>query len=97
MFEPKVGARYSALRQLVVEDKRNMGMLNRRRKEGVSPHTMMGMTMCSVYPTQTTKMFTLTCIFCTVLAMSVLSVTMLTMWRRYYKTAASGRAITEIC
>ena len=50
MFEPKLGARYSALRQLEVEDKRNMGMLNRRRKEGVSPHTMMGMSMRISYP-----------------------------------------------
>ena len=51
MFEPKLGARYSALRQLVVEDKKNMGMLHRRRKEGVSPHTMMGMSiLCISYP-----------------------------------------------
>ena len=54
--EPKLGARYSALRQLVVEDKKNMGMLNRRRKEGVSPHTMMGMSIC-VIPDHT-KLYT---------------------------------------
>ena len=50
--EPKLGARYSALRQLVVEDKKNMGRLNKRRKVGVPPHTMMGMSM-SIYPNHT--------------------------------------------
>ena len=40
--EPRLGARYSPLRQVVMQDKRNMGVLMVRRKEAVSPHTLMG-------------------------------------------------------
>ena len=40
--QPRLGARYSPLRQVVEQDKRNMGVLRVRRKEAVSPHTLMG-------------------------------------------------------
>ena len=43
--EPKLGARYSPLRQVVMQDKRNMGVLMVRRNEAVSPHTLMGMNI----------------------------------------------------
>ena len=38
------GARYSPLRQVMqaMQDKRNMGVLRVRKKEAVSPHTLMG-------------------------------------------------------
>ena len=40
--QPRLGARYSPLRQAMVQDKRNMGVLRVRKKEHVSPHTLMG-------------------------------------------------------
>jgi hypothetical protein len=40
--EPRLGARYSPLRQVVMQDKMNMGVLMVRRKEAVSPYTLMG-------------------------------------------------------
>ena len=40
--EPIMGARYSSLRQVVMQDKRNMGVLMMRRKDAVSPHSLMG-------------------------------------------------------
>ena len=49
MPELSQGARYSPLRQVIentamVNDKRNMGVLMVRRKEAVSPHTLMGLS-----------------------------------------------------
>ena len=45
--KPRMGARYSPLRQVVMQDKRNMGVLMVRRKEAVSPHTLMGIS-CTI-------------------------------------------------
>ena len=42
LAEPRLGARFSPLRQVVMQDKMNMGVLMVRRKEAVSPHTLMG-------------------------------------------------------
>ena len=39
--EPLLGAMYSPLRQVMVQDKKNTGLLLVRRKATVSPHTMM--------------------------------------------------------
>ena len=39
-----IGARYSPLRQVVMQDKRNMGVLREKRKNAVSPHAVMGIS-----------------------------------------------------
>ena len=44
VVQPRLGARYSPLRQVVMQDKRNMGVLREKRKDAVSPHAVMGLS-----------------------------------------------------
>ena len=44
VVQPRLGARYSPLRQVVMQDKRNMGVLREKRKDAVSPHAVMGIS-----------------------------------------------------
>ena len=66
VVQPRLGARYSPLRQVVMQDKRNMGVLREKRKDAVSPHTVMGMS-------------------CIVLAVSIMTVTLVIVRRKYYR------------
>ena len=66
MVQPRLGARYSPLRQVVMQDKRNMGVLREKRKDAVSPHAVMGIS-------------------CIVLAVSIMTATLVIVRRKYYR------------